>query len=149
MNWLNESLSRGTGIISSLNISPRVWHLVSLVATRLSDLFMNCWMKFSEWMSTSLDVSYCYDEWCSVSQSPYVHKIHSEKEGFLSHGICSRVSGMRPKKNNVYLHTLVLGTSSPHPETPGKDHYPAKALHFLSPPPPPPGRPLLKKTKRK
>lgn len=25
--------------------SPRVWHLVSLVATRLSDLFMNCWMK--------------------------------------------------------------------------------------------------------
>lgn len=40
---------------------------------------------------------------------------------------------------------LYLALHPPHPETPGEDPYPAKALHFLSPPPP--GRPLLKKKK--
>lgn len=40
---------------------------------------------------------------------------------------------------------LYLALHPPHPETPREDPYPAKALHFLSPPPP--GRPLLKKKK--
>lgn len=59
----------------------------------------------------------------------YDHKTHNEKGVFLLHGISSSVSGMRPKRNNVYLHTRVLGTSSPSPEIPGEDPHQAKILH--------------------
>lgn len=113
MNWRNASLSRGTGIISSLNKFSKS---LSFGFFGGNTPFGSIYELLNEvfWVNVDFPLRfYCYDEWCYVSQSPYAHKIHSQKGGFLSHGISSSVSGKRLKKNNVYLHTLVLGTSSP------------------------------------